>query len=67
VFSPSQKKAFLEEREVYELARLAEPEMTSSILRYFGSAEETCIGGLVCVSNSGIDVTKLHFGRKFFG
>ena len=49
VFAASQKKAFLEEREVYELARLANPPVTSSILQYFGSAEDLCISGIVCV------------------
>jgi hypothetical protein len=50
VFAASQKKAFVEEREVYEVARLAgSPSMTSSFLEYFGSGEGTCISGIVCV------------------
>ena len=51
VFSAAQRKSFFEEREVYELARLATSQsMTSSVLSYFGSAENVTINNIVCVS-----------------
>lgn len=43
VFSAFQKKAFQTEQEIYQLSRLADPLMTSSILQYFGSEENKTI------------------------
>ena len=51
VFSAAQRKSFFEEREVYELARLSNCQpMTTSMLDYFGSAENANINNIICVS-----------------
>ncbi len=52
VFAPAQKKAFLEEREIYELSRLASPSVTSSLLKYFGSVEVANINETIYVSQN---------------
>ena len=66
VFAPAQKKAFVEEREIYELSRLASPSVTSSLLKYFGSVEVANINETIYVSYSFNLLLDQHSFLKFF-